>query len=142
MNPSEREPAELAQMIWAFMLSRAVQVAAKLGVVDGLRDGPRNASEIAAATGAHEAALARLLRFLTSVGLLREDENACFSATPLGDLLRSDHPQSMRALAVMYGQPSFTNAWGDLYETVRTGRSHFERHHDGTMFDYLASHRA
>jgi hypothetical protein len=80
------------------------------------------------------------LRFLTSVGLLVEDEAGRFSVTPLGDLLRSDHPQSMRTLAVLYGQPSYTRAWADLDETVRTGRSYFERHHDGTMFDYLASH--
>ena len=140
MNPSERETAELAQMIFAFMPSRAVHVAAKLGIFDVLHGAPKDVAQVAAATGAHEAALRRLLRFLTSVGLLLEDESARFSVTPLGDPLRSDHPQSMRALAIMYGQPSFTNAWGDLYETVRSGRSHFERHHDGTLFDYLASH--
>jgi hypothetical protein len=140
MNPSERETDEVARMIWAFMLSRAVHVAAKLGVFDVLHGAPQDAAQVAAATGTHEPALSRLLRFLTSVGLLLEDENARFSVTPLGDPLRSDHPRSLRGLAIMYGQPSFTNAWGDLYETVRTGRTHFERHHGGTLFDYLASH--
>lgn len=131
---------QLMQMIWGFMVSQAVHVAAKLTVFDVLRDAPKPASEIAAATGSHEPALRRLLRLLTAVDLLTEDERGHFSATALGSLLRSDHPQSARSLAVMYGEPFFWRAWGDLYETVRTGIPGFERVHGERFFDHLAQH--
>lgn len=130
----------LMQMILGFMVSQALHVAAKLAVFDVLRDGPETVAEIARATACQEAALRRLLRLLTSVDLLIEDERGRFSATPLGTLLRSDHPQSVRPLAVMYGEPFFWRAWGDLYETVKTGKPGFEHVHGSTFFDYLAQH--
>jgi len=97
--------SQVGQMIRGFMLSQALHVAAKLKVFDVLHDGPKTSHEIAAATGAQERALYRLLRFLTGVDVLCEDERGQFSCTALGALLRSDHPQSARPLAVMYGEP-------------------------------------
>ena len=131
---------QLIQMIWGFMVSQALHAAAKLAVFDVLRDGPKTAGEVAEATASNEFALRRLLRFLTSVDILREDDRGRFSATPLGAFLRSDHPQSVRALALMYGEPFFWKAWGDLYETVRTGRPGFEHVHGTGFFDYLSQH--
>lgn len=129
---------EVMQMIRGFMLSQALHVAAKLAVFDVLRDGPKTPREIAEACGAQVLALRRLLRFLTTVNVLREDEGGRFSSTALGEVLRSDHPQSARPLAVMYGEPFFWRSWGDLYETVRFGTSGFERVHGGPFFAYLA----
>src|SRR5262245_48662424 len=139
-RPSASPPAQLVQMIWGFMASQAVHVAAKLALFDALRDGPKTARELAEASGSHEPALRRLLRFLTTVDLLAEDEHGRFSATALGDVLRSDHPQSIRPLAVMYGEPYFWRAWGDFYETVKTGTPGFVRVHGEPFFDYLARH--
>lgn len=136
----EASGTALIHMIWAFMQTQALHVAAKLSLFDALHDAPKNARDLSVATGADEAAVHRLLRFLTSVGLATEDDEERFSSTPLGDLLRSDHPQSVRGLAVMYGEPYIWNAWGDLFETVKTGTSHFERRHGGSLFDYLAVH--
>ncbi len=132
----------LMQMIWGFMVSQAVHVAAKLAVVDILRDGAKTASEIAQATASQEGALRRLLSLLTSVDILLEDERGRFSATPLGALLRSDHPESARSLAVMCGEPFFWRAWGDLCETVKTGKPGFDHVHGSSFFDYLAQHPA
>ena len=128
---------QLAQMVWGSMLTQALHVTARLGVVDVLRDGPKTAGEVAAATHAHPAAVARLLRFLTAVDVLAEDGDGRFSATALGDLLRSDHPQSARALAMMYGSPFCWRAWGDLYETVKRGGPAFDRVHGESFFDHF-----
>jgi hypothetical protein len=135
MPPDE---LRMMQMLWGFALSQALHVAAKLGVFDVIRDEPRTASEIAEATASHASALRRLLRLLTAVEVLSEDERGRFSATALGALLRSDHPQSARPQAVLRGEPFFWHAWGDLYETVRTGRPAFDRVHGEAFFDYLA----
>lgn len=142
MVPDEAAPLvpQVMQMIWGFMVSQALHVAAKLAVFDALRDGPKTASELAEVTHSQELALRRLLRLLTAVDMLTEDDLGRFSATPLGDQLRSDHPQSARSYAVMYGEPFFWRAWGDLYETVKTGKPGFERVHGESFFDYLAKH--
>jgi DNA-binding IclR family transcriptional regulator len=63
------------------MLSQALHVAARLAVFEVLGDGPKTAHEIAADCGAHTLALYRLLRFLTAVDVLSEDEGGRFSAT-------------------------------------------------------------
>src|SRR5262245_54601845 len=95
------------QLISGFMVSQAVHVAAKLRVFDVLRDGPKTVRQVAERTETHEPSLGRLLRMLTAVDMLVEDEDGRFAATPLGGLFRSDHPQSVRSLAVMYGEPFF-----------------------------------
>jgi hypothetical protein len=130
----------IMQMIWGFMVSQALHVAAKLAVFDALQDGPKTGTELAQLTTSQEPALRRLLRLLTSVGVLIEDERGRFSATPLGELLRSDHPESARSLAIMYGEPFFWQAWGNLYETIKTGKPGFDHAHGSRFFDYLVQH--
>jgi O-methyltransferase/methyltransferase family protein len=143
MTPSETEASEpassqLIQLTWGFMASQAFHVAAKLAVFDVLRDGPKTVREVAEATDSQEIPLRRLLRFLTTLDVVTEDEKGRFSSTTLGALLRSDHPQSVRPMALMYGEPFFWRAWGDLYETVKTGKPAFERVFGQPFFEYLA----
>jgi hypothetical protein len=63
---------------------------------------------------------------LASVGVFTELDGRRFALTPLAELLRSDGPGSMRALGRMYGSEQY-RAWGDLLESVRTGRPAFDR---------------
>jgi O-methyltransferase domain/Dimerisation domain len=50
----------------AYWLAQAVYVAAKLGVADLLKDGPKSCRSLAAAMGVDQQALARLMRALSS----------------------------------------------------------------------------
>ena len=79
-------------MATAYWISRAIYVAAELGIADVLKDGAKPAEEIAAATGTHAPALRRVLRSLASVGLFSTDSQGRFSLTPLGASLQSDAP--------------------------------------------------
>lgn len=147
MVPDEARGGEslvpsVMRLVWGFMVSQAIHVAAKLSIFDRLRDGPRTAVELAEATQCHALALRRLLRLLTTVELLVEDEQGRFSVTPMGDLLRGDHPQSARAYAMMYGEPFIWRAWGDLFGAVQTGAPAFDRVHGESFFDHLAHHPA
>lgn len=130
--------AEFIQVIWGFMASQSLHVAAKLGIADVLSNGPMTPHEVAGACSAKEYPLRRLLRYLTAVGVLMEDERGRFSCTALGDLLRTDHPQSVRDIAIMYGEPFWWRSWGDLYQTVKTGQPAFDRVHGQPFFEYLA----
>jgi hypothetical protein len=131
---------QVGQMVWGPLLAQALRAAAILRIFDLVHAGAKTAGELAAASGAHEASLRRVLRFLTTADVLREDEHGRFSATELGDMLRSDHPQSMRTLAILVGGPAYWNAWGDLAETVRTGAPAFDRVHGESFFAYLGNH--
>lgn len=79
-------------------------VCAKLGIADQLGDGPRRGAELAITAGADAGALHRLRRALASVGVLAETDAGQFALTSLGALLRSGTPDSLRALAILYGE--------------------------------------
>ena len=75
---SAQVPPQLAmlQMISGFWISRAIYVVAKLGLADHMQEGPKTAEELAAATHTHAPSLFRVLRALSSVGVLvQSDDN-------------------------------------------------------------------
>jgi hypothetical protein len=115
---------------------RALALAARLGLADLLRDGPRSARDLAAATQAHAPSLARVLRLLASVGVFAELPDGTFALTPLGEPLRSDVPGSVRALVLMFAGVEAQDAWKDLEHCVRTGEASFRRSAPGTSSPY------
>jgi Dimerisation domain len=89
--------------------SQILYAGVELGVFERLSDNAaRNAESIAREIGADPALLYRLLRALSSINLLREDSDGRFSITDGGQLLRSDHPHSLRAMALLEEGPVTT----------------------------------
>lgn len=120
--PADQPPAvAICQLTLSALVSQAISVVARLGVADVLASGPQQVQEIAGLVGAHGPALYRVLRALGDVGVVAELDNRQFALTPLGELLRSDVPGSLRGWATMVGMPFHRYSWTDLYETVRTG---------------------
>lgn len=78
------------RMISGFRVSRAIYVAAKLGISDLLKDGPKSSEELARLTSTHPPSLYRVIRALASVGVFAEDEQGRFTLTPIAGTLRSD----------------------------------------------------
>ncbi|MBV1796546.1 methyltransferase [Siccirubricoccus sp. G192] len=130
--------AALTRLANGFWAARAVQVAARFGLADGLRDGPRTPAELAAATGAHPDALRRLLRALAGLGVLASDAVGRYRLTPMGELLRGDVPGSLRDFVARLGEPEYWRAWGALDHSIATGRSAFEAVFGARLFDHLA----
>ena len=95
-------PPRLAffQMITGHYVSRAIYVAAKLGIADLLAGGPRHYDELATSAGAHAPSLNRLLRLLASVGVFAEAETGHFALTPIGEWLRTEIAGSSHAVAL------------------------------------------
>lgn len=137
-HPSPRRL--IGELLVGSQVQQAIYVAARLGVADVLDDGPRPVQEIADATGAHAPSLYRLLRALTGLGFLDEDEQRRFGLTPMGRLLCEQEPGSMRPFALWSGGVGY-QAFGGLEESVRTGSPAFERIFGAEFFDYLGRHR-
>jgi hypothetical protein len=129
--------AVLWGMISGCLRTQAVRVVAKLGIPDLLRDGPQSAEALATSTGAHEPSLRRLLRALTTTGLFTEDDTGCFAMTPMGEVLRTDHPQSIRAFAILMGEPMIWQAWGAVETAILTGEPAFDRVYGASFFAYV-----
>jgi len=119
--------------------SRALALAAKLGVADLLKDGPRHYSDLAKATETHAPSLNRLIRLLSSVGVFEERENGTFALTLLGELLRTGVPGSMRSAVLLFAGIGIQDAWKELEYCVQTGEPAFRRNSpDADPFSQIA----
>ncbi len=132
--------ATLLRMIWGIHISRAVYVAAELGIADRLASGPMSSAELAGATRAHEPSLYRVLRLLASLGVLTEHESRSFSLTVLGDRLRTDVPASMRSWAMLVESIGGVRAFEPIVDTVRTGEAGVDLAYGMGLFEFLAGH--
>ena len=130
-NGDTRPALALRRLVNGYQVSRAIQVAAVLGIADRLSEEPRSAAELAVQVGADSDALYRLLRALSSVDVLQEEPDHRFRLTELGECLRSDAPEPNADWAIFVGQPYHWQAWGDLLHSIETGENAF-RHVHGT----------
>ena len=128
-NQKENElPAQLQmiQYITGFWMSRAVWIAAKLGLADLLKSGPKTAEELAQATSTHAPSLFRILRALASAGVFKKERDGRFGLTPLSETLITDAPGSTRWFIISeLGQEHYP-AWGNLMHSVKTGEVAFD----------------
>lgn len=136
--PPELTPVDqllaLASGAW---VTQMIHVAAELGVADQLAAGERSCEELVSACGVDPDSLFRLLRGLAGLGIFVERQPRQFGLTPLAELLRSDHPQSLRQFARMLGEEHYLS-WADLLHSVRTGGSAFRHRYGSSVFEWYA----
>ncbi len=134
-------PFRLVQIGSAFWQSRALHVAALLDVATQLGDEELGAEVLAARTGAQPDALARLLRLLVAIGVFEETARNVFRNNKVSAHLRTDHPQSVRAMVLMHNADPMTRPWFEQLERgVREGAPPFRLAHGAELFDYLDRH--
>jgi hypothetical protein len=141
-TPATPPPAEiLVPLIFGKCLTMALSVAAKLRIADKLVGGPKSSDDLARETGTHGPTLYRVLRALAGYGVFSESADGKFSLTPVGELLRTGVPGSMRGMAEFCGAEWSWKAWGELLYSVRTGKTAFDHAFGKPCFDYLADHK-
>ena len=116
--------------------------AAQLGLADHVKDGPQSVAALAEATGTHPPTLTRLLGVLVHLGLFVEPAPGQFACTPLGALLQTDAPQSVRHFVMLIGGEWYGPTWPQLAHSVRTGTSAFESVFGMNVYSYLPQHPA
>jgi hypothetical protein len=116
--PPEAAVMQLVTNLWA---TQAVATFARMRISDHLAAGARTAPELAAAVGATPDALFRLLRAVASAGVLSADRDGRF-------------------FLVAETAPGHWLPWGQLEESVRTGKPATHKALGSAIWDYYAAH--
>ncbi|MGV9817693.1 methyltransferase [Nocardia xishanensis] len=131
----------LMEMMTSGWLAQAIAAAAELGVADELAHGPRQGAELAAAVGADEDALHRLLRLLISHGIFAQRRDGAYRLTPQARALCRDAPVSLRDASLFFGSAQHRGHWSHLTDAVRTGSPVRTGVNGMPFFDYVQTDR-
>ncbi|MGH6865911.1 MAG: methyltransferase [Methyloceanibacter sp.] len=130
--------AVFVQLVFGKQLTFALSGVARLGVADHMNGGPSPVEEIAAKVGAHAPSLYRVMRMLASMGVFTETPGRRFALTPVGELLRTGAPGSLRHVAIMFGDEWTTRAYEHFTHCLRTGKDGVTEAYGKHAFDVLA----
>jgi SAM-dependent methyltransferase len=137
---SETPPAAVVfEILNGPIASQIVYAGAKLGLADLIAKGVTDLAQLATTTETDPDALRRLLRGLGALGLVNRERDGGWRLTEVGEVLCSDHPQSVRQLTIMSSEHEYL-AWSDPVYSIRTGRPAFDRVLGQAYYDYLADH--
>jgi hypothetical protein len=126
----------IRRMAGGFSATQILNTAAKLAVADHLAKGPCSSTQLANALNAHPQALYRFLRMMVAMGLLVQERDDTFMLSSLGQLLRSDHPDSMREQIIYFGEINYPTAQA-MYHSVKTGSPAFDHVFGESFFRYF-----
>ena len=126
-------------LIFGFSITRSIGVAAELRIADRLAEGPRTPAELARECVVIERPLYRMLRALAGEGVFIEHEDGRFALTSMAELLRSDHPRSLRDWAIYVADLPYRSSM-EMLHSLKTGESAFRKTFGATVFDYLSAH--
>ena len=127
---------KLLDLIQSQRVTAAIYVAAKLGIADLLSSGPKPLDDLAAATGADRAALARLLTVLSTIGICTSIGDR-YALTETGAALDGAARPSVKAWAIFEGE-MLSRSWSGMLETIMTGKTAAELQGLSSSFDLMA----
>jgi len=131
------KPVALLELITSMWTAQALSVAATLNLADNMDTEPMDCDTLGKKVGAKPEALYRLMRALTNIGLFEEMPGKTFRLTALGECLKADSPNSVKAMAVFQGQFQWQH-WQHLLHSVKTGETAVEKVHNGKcLFDVM-----
>lgn len=128
--------AVLWELVRGATATKALGIAADLGIADLLARGPRGVDELAAETGAEPDTLNRILRALASDGVFAEEQPRFFRNTDASELLRRDSAGSWPEFAHLFAGV-FHAAIGEL--DPATTKPTFSRRFGDDFWSWLAA---
>jgi hypothetical protein len=130
-------PAILLNARNAIILHQSLYAVAHIGVADSLGTDWCSASDLARNLNVNEDALYRVLRLLASQDIFEENSDRGFRNTDVSNYLRSDAPNSLRALLIFWGSNYSYASLGEMLRTLQTGKSAPELLSDSDSFEQL-----
>ena len=134
---SSMSALRLFDLIQSHRVTAVIFVAARLGIAELLRDGPKAVGEIARATGADERALGRLLTALSTIGICSRTGDGRYALTEIGVNLDGAADQSFKGWAIFEGE-MLSKSWNGMLESVMTGKTAAQLLGFGSSFDLMA----
>jgi len=131
-------PIALMQLLFGKHITYCVSAVARLGVADHMTGGPAHVERLAEKTGSHAASLYRVMRCLASFDVFEELSGKYFALKPIGDLLRTDNPNSLRYSAIQMGERWSTRAMEHFTDTVRTGQDGITKAFGKNVFELFS----
>jgi len=133
-------PSEITfQLATGVLLASAIGAVTNLGIADQLASGPKAASELAKQAGVKEDILYRALRGLAAAGVFTETGIGTFANTPSSEVLRKDHPQTIRDLVIWMTDAFHFDTYRDMLPTLRDGKTAIEHVFKKPPFDAIFS---
>ncbi len=138
LPPEVQATQLLYQLGTGYIASAALQVVLKLEIADLLANGPRPVSELAAATGANEDVLYRVIRTLASVGLFDEQAPRTFALTLPGQMMVKG--RGFREMGLWITSPFHFRVYSEMMHSVKTGEPAATRVAGKPVFEYFPEH--
>jgi len=135
------ERQKVLSLVAGEWVAHGVYAAAKFDIAGHLWDGPKSAAELANLTGTNEENLYRLMRFLASIDVFKEEPNRHFSNTETSALLAQQHPETLRTLVLFYSG-EMSRSFDQLAACVKEGKAAFELTYQQPVFNYFKDHPA
>jgi predicted O-methyltransferase YrrM len=112
--------SELSRIASGFTQSRIIQVAAKLGVFDVIRNKGSSSNAIARALGTNHRATELLLNALVALGLLNKERGKFYNTDSSLTYLVKTSPKYFGGMILF--EEELWDTWGRLEETICTGK--------------------
>jgi hypothetical protein len=128
---------KMLQLLSALWVTHAIGAFARLELADAIADGADDPASIAQRRNLNPERVNRLLRALSTVGIVSETVPGHFSLTPLGGLLGSRAPQSMRTTAMLL-TGYLGDMWSKLADALADDEVAFETMTGQPLFAWLA----
>jgi O-methyltransferase domain len=129
----------LMQLLFGKQLTYSLSGVARLGAADHMDGTARPVEEIAAGCGAHAPSLYRVMRMLSAFGVFREGPARHFALTPVGELLKTSAPGSLRYMAMMFGEEFSSRAYEHITGCLRTGTDGVTQAYGDGIWEVLAA---
>lgn len=113
---------------------RVLYLLSSLCLCDELAEGPRGTAELAEAVGVQPLQLGRVLRVAAGLDLLDVTDDGRWALAPAGELLRSDHPTTLRS---ELADNDLFAAWTEVLHSVRTGEPSYDKVFGKKLFERL-----
>jgi len=126
----------IIEIVQGFYVSKAIAVAAELGIADYLKGKQLSVTELARLTQTHEESLYRLMRMLSSQGIFIEKRNRVFSNNRLS-LTLTECDESMKHMIIHQVNSINWKMFEELDYVVKTGNNAAQKILGMDVFEYL-----
>src|SRR4051812_25463626 len=132
---------QLMGLASGYIVSAALNVAARLRVADKLAAGPRTAEQLAKETNTHADSLYRILRVLAMTGVFTEGPTRTFALTPVSEMLRSGVQETLHPMVDWISEPLHYRMHCEMMHSARTGETVAEKTVGVPIFEYFERDR-